>query len=263
MVLLRSATRPAWAYLPAAFLLAAALLLLASFRAEPATSPSPSVVASSSPHLVPPPPEEPPPAFPDDTSASATTVLHVIDGDTVILGDGRRVRYIGMDTPELSDKTRGSGAERAKEANARLVEGRDVRLETDAQLFDRYGRTLAYVWVGDALVNEILLREGFARLLTIPPNVRYIERFRLAAQAGAAQRTDVWTTGTSPAGDVQGSSASAADCPDSEPVKGNINRRGEKIYHLPTGKFYARTRPEECFGSTDAAAKAGYRPSRQ
>jgi len=120
-------------------------------------------------------------------------VLRVIDGDTIVVEiDGRRerVRYIGIDTPEMNDQREAivARAQDATGANERLVGGKAVRLEFDVQRRDKYGRLLAYVWVGDTMVNEELVREGFAELLTIPPNVKYAERLaeahRAAREAG-------------------------------------------------------------------------------
>lgn len=135
------------------------------------------------------------------------TVRRVIDGDTIELMDGRFVRYLGIDAPEVRRRARpgdrewrGLAAdpwvidpepfgEAATEANTRLVAGRTVRLEYDVQTHDRFGRLLAYVYLGEVMVNEELLREGFAAPLTIPPNVKYAERFRqLAEEARRAQR---------------------------------------------------------------------------
>jgi len=118
-------------------------------------------------------------------------VTRVVDGDTieVELGGGtERVRYIGIDTPEWTDD-RAEARARARdatEANRRLVAGRRVRLELDVEKRDRFGRLLAYVWVGDTLVNETLVREGHAVPYTVPPNVRYAERFRTAAREARA-----------------------------------------------------------------------------
>ena len=94
----------------------------------------------------------------------------MIDGDTIELGDGRLVRYIGVDAPEARRKV----GERwivdpepfsraATEANRQLVEGKAVRLEYDVQTHDRYGRWLAYVYVGERMVNEELLASGYAQ----------------------------------------------------------------------------------------------------
>lgn len=186
---------------------------------------------------------------------------HVIDGDTIILADGRQVRYVGIDTPELGDRRLAAAAEQAREANRRLVGDRDLRLERDVQTLDRYGRVLAYVWADDTFVNEELLRAGWARLLTIPPDVRYVERFREAARQGAEKRRTIWSP--SQPGRVAGSATTGIDCPLERSVKGNINRQGEKIYHLPSGAFYERTRPEECFATVAEAERAGFRASRR
>jgi len=115
------------------------------------------------------------------------SVVRVIDGDTIeveLAGESERVRYIGIDTPETNDPRAAVRelAEEARRANARLVEGRKVRLELDVEERDRYGRLLAYVWVGDTMVNEALVRSGHAAPYTFPPNVRYVERFVEAAR---------------------------------------------------------------------------------
>jgi micrococcal nuclease len=121
------------------------------------------------------------------------TVTRVVDGDTIevdVGGRSERIRYIGIDTPEWTDERPGvrTRARAATEANRRLVGGRRVRLEMDVETRDRYGRLLAYVWVGDTLVNEALVRDGHAQPFTVPPNVRYAERFRAAAREAREAR---------------------------------------------------------------------------
>jgi micrococcal nuclease len=126
----------------------------------------------------------------------AATVTRVVDGDTVRValdGADETVRYIGVDTPESVKP--GTPVECfAKEASARnaeLVDGEEVRLRFDVERRDRYGRLLAYVYRArdGAFVNERLVRDGYARPLTVPPNVRFAERFaRLAREARAARR---------------------------------------------------------------------------
>ncbi len=96
---------------------------------------------------------------------------------------GERVRYIGIDTPESTSEQECFGVE-ATRRNTELVLGKTVELETDVSQRDRYGRLLRYVWVGNAMVNEILVREGYAQVSTFPPDVKYVERF-LAAQKEA------------------------------------------------------------------------------
>lgn len=125
-------------------------------------------------------------------------VVRVVDGDTVHVRVGDRiekVRYIGVNTPEIHHPRRGEepGGRQALEVNRRLVEGKRVRLELDVQARDRYGRLLAYVWAGDTMINAELLRLGYAQVMTVPPNVRhqslFLELQRAARQAGRG----LWT----------------------------------------------------------------------
>lgn len=101
-------------------------------------------------------------------SAETGQVERVIDGDTLKLTDGRTVRVIGVDTPETvrpNCPVEPWGPE-ASAFTKRMVEDKPIRLELDGARRDRYGRTLAHVWVGDALLAEALLRAGLARAET-------------------------------------------------------------------------------------------------
>ncbi len=121
-------------------------------------------------------------------------VSRVIDGDTIVLATGEKVRYIGMDTPELvhPKKPVECFAKEAKEANQKLVEGRAVRLEKDVSERDKYGRLLRYVFVGDIMVNDYLVRQGFAHVSTYPPDVRYQEQFRQAEREARENNRGLW-----------------------------------------------------------------------
>ena len=130
---------------------------------------------------------------------SSAVVARVIDGDTVELADGRRVRYLGIDTPELRKRVGQSWvyapepfAEAAAAANRTLVEGRTVRLEYDARPYDRYNRLLAYIYVGETFVNAELLARGLARVLIIPPNVRHAEECEALQRQARQQRAGMW-----------------------------------------------------------------------
>ena len=122
------------------------------------------------------------------------TVTRIIDGDTIhVRVDGRveKVRYIGVNTPEVHHPRKGEepGGRAAAAVNRDLVTGRRVRLELDAQSRDRYGRLLAYVWVDDTMINAELVRRGFAQVMTIPPNVRHQSLFlKLQREAREARR---------------------------------------------------------------------------
>jgi micrococcal nuclease len=97
-----------------------------------------------------------------------------------------RVRYIGIDTPETKHPNRGVEPYRpeATEANRRLVQGQMVSLEFDVQPRDQDGRLLAYVYVGEVMMNAELVRQGYALLSTYPPNVKHEALFvRLQREA--------------------------------------------------------------------------------
>ena len=126
-------------------------------------------------------------------SADDCRVARVSDGDTFYCRDGRKVRLIGIDTPELAQ---GAAGDAARGALRRLLpEGASVRLELDAAPRDRYRRTLAYVWRGERLVNEAMVREGWAVLFTVPPNVRYARRLERAQHEARARRAGLWARG--------------------------------------------------------------------
>ena len=124
-------------------------------------------------------------------------VVDVVDGDTIeveLEGRVEDVRYIGVDTPE--SVAPGQPVEcfgvRASEFNEELVAGERVRLVFDAERRDVYGRLLAYVYVRERFVNVELLREGFARTLTIAPNDSFAERFARAEQAAGRAGRGLW-----------------------------------------------------------------------
>jgi micrococcal nuclease len=126
------------------------------------------------------------------TSApETTTVTRVIDGDTVIIGTGQWVRYIGIDTPEVYPKMEAYGME-AWQANRRLVEGKKVRLERDVSETDKYGRLLRYVYVDGTFVNAELVRLGLAEARAYPPDTRYQDLLeKLEKEASQASR-GIW-----------------------------------------------------------------------
>ena len=135
-------------------------------------------------------------------------VTRAVDGDTLVLENKERVRLIGIDTPEMheSDKlerdARRSGQDtetikqlgrRAYEFTKKLVEGKRVRLEFDAERFDKYNRLLAYVYLEDGtFVNAEIVRQGYASLLTIPPDVKYAELFQKLYKEAREKKRGLW-----------------------------------------------------------------------
>ncbi len=132
--------------------------------------------------------------------AVAAEVQRVTDGDTFVATvDGRkeRVRVIGVDTPETVAPNRPVEpyGRQASSFAERYLTGATVRLAGDAEPRDRYGRLLAYVWLADGTFwNALLVAEGYAQQLTIPPNVTYAGLFRrLVAEARRGDR-GLWAT---------------------------------------------------------------------
>jgi micrococcal nuclease len=100
--------------------------------------------------------------------ATEGTVTRILDGDTVELADGRKIRYLLVDTPETSDGD--CFADNAKQFNSDLVLNKDIELTYDVECEDRFGRTLAYVTVGGMEVNTLMIQRGYACVLHISPD---------------------------------------------------------------------------------------------
>jgi micrococcal nuclease len=133
------------------------------------------------------------------TATPDVRVVEVIDGDTVVvaLPDGTRdtVRLLGIDTPETKHPTRPVGCfgpESSAFTRSRLL-GRTVRLESDTQRRDAYGRRLAYVWLDGRRFNDVLLRAGYARFLVIPPNDAHGRDLLLAELDARAAGRGLWS----------------------------------------------------------------------
>ncbi len=124
-------------------------------------------------------------------------VSRIVDGDTFWIDDGsdrgQKVRLIGVDAPETRNsarKTIGYYGTESKNYLAKLLTDAEVRLEYDVDRKDRYGRTLAYVYLRDGtFVNAELVKQGYAMVLTVPPNVRFADEFvNLQAEARKKKR---------------------------------------------------------------------------
>lgn len=147
---------------------------------------------------------------PPAADSSFYTVSRVIDGDTIALSDGRKIRFIGVDTPEVyySEKllrdSKKSGRDvktiqalgrRSSAFTKDLCLGKKVRLEYDVERSDRYKRTLAYVYLEDGtFVNQKLVQEGLAQVLTVPPNVKYADSFLRSQEEARENNRGLWKT---------------------------------------------------------------------
>ena len=122
------------------------------------------------------------------TSSRGTLVQRVIDGDTVVLANGERVRYIGMDTPERREPF----FDEATEYNRGLVEGKRTQLIKDESEADRFGRLLRYVFAGDILVNAELVREGLAEAKRYEPDFKFADCFDAQMQEARDGQRGMW-----------------------------------------------------------------------
>jgi endonuclease YncB( thermonuclease family) len=116
------------------------------------------------------------------------TVVHIVDGDTFdvnLNGQTKRVRYIGINTPESNEPCFAE----ATAADSLLINGKTVRLVKDVSETDIYGRLLRYVYVGDMFVNAALVQQGYAEAVSYPPDTAHYDEFvQLEKEAAAANR---------------------------------------------------------------------------
>ncbi len=199
-------------------------------------------------------------------------VAKVVDGDTIDVvcnGITERVRYIGIDTTETVDprkEVQCFGKEASKQ-NSALVTGKKVRLEKDITDYDRYGRALRYVYVDDVFINLELVRGGYARVYTYPPDVKHDSTFLEAQKEAMSVRAGLWglclesTPSLAPTAQfVPQESPKSATCT----IKGNISAADEKIYHLIGCDSYSKTQIDESVGehwfcTEQEAVTAGWR----
>lgn len=123
------------------------------------------------------------------TEESGILVIKVIDGDTIQLEDGQKVRYIGIDSPELK---KDCFANEATFKNKELVEGKKIELVKDVSEKDRYGRLLRYVYVNGEFVNEILVREGYAKSAKYPPDIKFQKQLKEIENVAKEQQKGLW-----------------------------------------------------------------------
>jgi len=152
--------------------------------------------------------------FPENKSSKNTTIVHnshqqsnksellnvirIVDGDTIVVNAGsknEKVRFIGINTPETVKP--GTPVQKyGKAASAftkRMLEGKKVRLEFDVQHRDKYARLLAYVYLEDGrMINKILVEEGYAQVMTVPPNVNYQQEFIRLERKARENKKGLW-----------------------------------------------------------------------
>lgn len=220
----------------------------------------------------------------EEPSKIPAKIVKVVDGDTMdIMVDGKkeRIRLLLVDTPETvhpNKQVEPFGPEASAFAKE-MLEDQDVHIELDVSERDKYGRLLCYLWVGDQMFNEMLLERGLARVAYVyPPNVKYGDQFRAIQDEAREKELGIWSIenyatdrGFNPEASTpvpQASPDSSAGLKDgascSNPtIKGNINSKKEKIYHVPGGQFYDQTKAEQMFCTEEEAIEAGFRKSQR
>ena len=125
---------------------------------------------------------------------STEKVVRVVDGDTFEIEGGIKVRLIGVDTPEMKNKNKTIDcfALEAKNKLTSMISGKDVVLVKDVSETDKYGRLLRYVYLGDEFVNDSLVKEGFARIATFPPDVKYHDVFLQSEKEARDTNSGLW-----------------------------------------------------------------------
>jgi micrococcal nuclease len=118
------------------------------------------------------------------------TVTRIVDGDTLVIDGDKKVRLIGIDTPELQGHE--CYSEEATLALTQKVFYKEVILEKDMSESDRYDRLLRYIWLGDEMVNEEMVREGYAEAHAYKPDVKYRERLEQVEAEAKIHGLGMW-----------------------------------------------------------------------
>lgn len=204
---------------------------------------------------------------------AVVSVTRIVDGDTIEVsmpnGSTEKVRFIGVDTPESTTAIEPFGKE-ASAFTAKALTGKTVYLETDVEQRDRYGRLLAHVWLeapveaSDAevrakLFNAQLVLAGYANLMTIPPNVKYVDYLRAYEQEARTASAGLWAPApaTPPA-------AAPAPAPAPSAAAYIANRNTGKFHEASCSSVDDMNESNKVpYSSRDAAVAAGYVPCKR
>ena len=213
-------------------------------------------------------------------------VTRIVDGDTIDVEKGgikQRVRLIGIDTPESVDPRQGVECF-GKEASVKLqdlIAEKTVTLEADTSQSDKdkYGRILRYVFANKENINQMMIQEGYAFEYTYQNPYKYQIQFKQAEKTARTTKAGLWSEsacngerklnnpevlGLNDTGEAKKEEDKSKTQPTGCMIKGNINTKDEKIYHLPGCGSYEKTqidagRGEKWFCTEDEARTAGWR----
>lgn len=204
--------------------------------------------------------------FSRQNSENMYDVVRVVDGDTVILnidGNKTRIRLIGVDTPESVAHDKSKNVKEGKIASdytKKLLTNKKVRLEYDNEKEDIYHRKLGYLFLDDEFINEKLLMEGMAKLYIKTGNKKYFERLKNAENFAKKNKKGFWKNYYVKDNKLY---VKYIDSNGRGLIKGNINKKGYKIYHLPHQKNYKNVKinlkkGEKYFRTEKEAQDAGF-----
>lgn len=222
-------------------------------------------------------------------------VISIMDGDTIKVkynGETKKVRYLLVDAPEMYHKKLGEqpfGREAQTRNREILNNAKSVSLEFDVGgKEDKYGRLLAYVYADGKSVQEQLIREGLVRVGYIyEPNTKYVDKYKEIQEEAKNKKIGIWqyngyvtdrgfvksvvknrnhgknSTNGTPANTSSQSNQSENRSPNYKTgatceIKGNINSKGKKLYHLPGMNNYDAVKAERMFCTEEEAQKAGF-----
>lgn len=133
--------------------------------------------------------------LPTSTSLKEKAKVSIVyDGDTIELADKRKVRYIGINTPEINWKSGDPQcfATQSARINKEMVGGQEIEMAKDISETDKYGRILRYIWIDGIFMNDFLLRQGYAKLDLIPPDTSYSGQFKEAQKEARDNKRGLW-----------------------------------------------------------------------
>ena len=134
-----------------------------------------------------------PEVLPASGSATFAKVIKVFDGDTIEIETGEKVRYIGVDAVEVYP-TPQCFSEEVLSKNKELVLGKVVRLEKDISETDKYGRLLRYIYIDGTFINNELVKNGFAKVMTVPPDIKYKDQFLESEKYARNNNLGLWSS---------------------------------------------------------------------
>jgi Micrococcal nuclease (thermonuclease) homologs len=192
-------------------------------------------------------------------------VIDVVDGDTmkVIVNNKKEtIRLLLVDTPESVHPTKPVQPFAIEASNfaKEMLSDKKVELELGVRERDKYGRLLVYLYINGQMFNEMLLENGLARVAYVhQPNTKYVDRFLDVQKKAQHKEIGIWSIENYVTNDGFNDKIGQDDKKEGCDIKGNINSKGEKIYHMPSSRHYYITKPEMMFCTEEEAKEAGFR----